>query len=98
MATWKSNKVVKWSEYTGFDYADCENSWEYGTVSDSLKINTKVGPYSDYTNSVEASERNEFYSKERALALLETLLDWAYTYEGDKAVSEILDRVKKDKS
>lgn len=92
MATWNSKKTVEWMLDTGFDYAPCENSWSYGTVSDFLRINTKIGPYSTMAGPVIASEKTEHYSKEEALALMKTLIDWAETYEGEGTVQRILEK------
>jgi hypothetical protein len=95
MATWKSNKSIKWWQDMGMSHSDNENSWEYGTVSDYLTVTTKIGEFSDFSHHP-ASEKQETYSKNEALALLETLLDWANKYEGSHKVDEIMKRVKND--
>lgn len=97
MATWNSRRTVKWSYDAGFDYAACENHWSYGTVSDFLTIITKMDQYSTYTGYQPASEKITHYSKSEALALLETLIDWAETYEGKGTVEDLLkQRIAKD--
>jgi hypothetical protein len=90
MATWKSKDSVMWDQDMGFDYAKCETSWEYHTVSDYLTIKTKVGPFSTMDGGQPASEETKGISKAEALAMLETLIDWAETYEGSGTVEEML--------
>jgi len=93
MATWYSRKDVKFSRDMGMSYAECSQSWEYGTTSDYLRITTKQGAYSDFSYH-EPSTDDKTYSKEEALALLETLMDWANRYEGVGEVDDILKRVR----
>lgn len=94
VATWKSKRTANYSEHMGDDYAKCEKSWEYGTVSDSLRVITKRGAYSVWGKTEPESESSEYYSQEEALALLETLVDWAETYEGEGTVADIIKYVK----
>lgn len=74
-------------------YSANENSWSYGTVADFLTVTTKVGEFSDFSHNP-ATERHEHYSKAEALALLETLADWAETYEGEGTVHAMLIALK----
>lgn len=97
MATWKSIHTVKWDMYTGFDYTECKNTWSYGTVSDFLSIHTNINEYSDYSGKVPSREKVEHYSKSEALGLLESLIDWAETYEGEGTVSNLILKIKGSK-
>lgn len=90
MATWRSKDAVIWSQDMGFDYAECETRWEYGTVADILTIKTKVGEFHDMSGPFPASEEIKHMSNSEALAMLETLIDWAETYEGEGTVAEML--------
>lgn len=94
MATWNSNKSFKYDEYTGFDYAKCELTWSYGTVADILIIKQNTEECFGFGRSIPASEHFEYMSREKALALLETLIDWAEIYEREGIVSEMLERRK----
>lgn len=96
MATWKSVKTVKFDRDMGFDYAKSELTWSYQTVSDYLTIYQKNGEYSTYNGVQPESESVKHFSKNEALALLETLLDWANVYEGEDTIKEMLERINKD--
>lgn len=90
MATWKSKDSVIWSQDMGFDYAECETRWEYYTVTDSLSVITKVGSFSDFGKTHPESEDIKRLSRAEALAMLETLVDWAETFEGEGTVEQML--------
>lgn len=93
MATWNSNLKIKWDCDMGMSFVDCENSWSYQTVSDFLTIKTVIGEYSDFSNHA-ATEIMKLYSKNEALALLETLIDWAEIYEGEGVTEDIIKTLK----
>ncbi len=92
MATWNSTKPIEWSQDQGMEYSDNENSWTYATVSDYLTITTKVGEYSDFSNHP-ATKKIEHYSQNEALALLETLMDWAGRYN-PREMNELIVKLK----
>lgn len=96
MATWNSKHQVTWPMDTGFEYITCENTWSYHTVSDFLTVRCDIPESSNYSDKKFPQETRTFsYSQYEALALLETLLDWAYTYEGPEEVDKILNKIKK---
>ena len=90
MATWKSKYPIKYWEDMGLDCAECELSWQYNTTSDILMEKRRVGNYSDMKGEVASTEHQELYSNNRALAMLEMLIDWAETFEGEGTVSKLL--------
>ena len=94
MGLWKGSKPTKYKEYTGADYADTEVVWDYHTVSDTLALNFKQGEYSNFYNTVPASEFRQLMGPDRALALLEQLADWCNTYEGPEKLDEIINRIR----
>lgn len=91
MATWNAVKPVLWSEDMGMSFADCETLWDYSTPSDILCITTKVGAYDDFS-SHPPSETRKLYSNNHALALLETLIDWAECFEGEGTVAALVEK------
>ena len=95
MATWKGRFSTKYSEYMGMDYADTEVSWTYGTVSDILTLHYKQGPYNDYYKHHESQEFTEHMSQEKAMALLEQLIDWAECYQREGIVLKLLEKREK---
>lgn len=90
MATWKSIEKVEYLQDTGLDYVKTKKSWEYNTTSDILTILTEMGEYYDYGGKVEASENRELLGKSESLGLLESLIDWAETFEGEGTVEKLL--------
>ena len=95
MAQLKGTKPTKYKEYTGADYADTEVVWDYHTASDILALNFKQGEYSNYYNTVPASEFRQLMGNDRALAILEQLADWCDKYEGPEVLNEIIERIRK---
>ncbi len=93
MATWNTRRPTTYDEYMGMAYAKTEVKWSYGTVSDTLTLHYKQDEYSDF-NHHPVREFTEHMSKEKALAVLEQLMDWANTYEGPETVDKILDKIR----
>lgn len=96
MATWRSRRALKYLCDMGDTYANRELSWEYGTVSDTLRIKTDTEAFVGYSGTCEATTSTEYYGKWDALATLETLLDWAFIYEGEHVIEEMMKRIKRD--
>lgn len=94
MATWKGKSPTRWSEYMGADYADMEVVWSYSTVTDTVILQYKRGDYSDWGKHHDPKEFDEHMSKEKGLAMLEQLMSWANTYEGEEVVDKILKKVR----
>lgn len=94
MATWRSNKILGWTQDMGDDYAVCNTTWQYATTVDTLVITTDVGPYSDHGNSFPSSVKEDRMGRDEALAKLEILLDWCDTYEGSHVVDSIINKIR----
>ncbi len=92
MSTWKCKNEIEWTLDTGLDYATCVNTWEYQTTSDYLTITTKEGESRAMAGIVEPGVKVEHYSNNEARALLETLIDWLETYDGQGSVQELLNK------
>lgn len=91
MATWKSDKTVKFTEDLGEDYSKSEMSWEYSTTTDCLTICTKRSKnFSDLPLI-----NNCYFGKNNSLAMLEILIDWADCYEGPEIVDKIFSKARK---
>lgn len=86
MATWKgtpksfSLEVWKKGNYGYSDYENVEFNWEYGTVSDYLRI---------YRKDSEGTT-DESYSNWEAQARLYMMVQWMVRYEGKEAFMRLI--------
>lgn len=76
-------------------YAKTEVVWSYGTVADVLSLHYKQEAFSDF-NYVPAKEFAEHISKEKALAVLEQLMDWANRYEGKHVIDNLVKKIREE--
>jgi hypothetical protein len=83
-------RLVKYTIDMGSCYVDAEKRWEYNTTSDSLAVFTKTPEYYDFGTTYKAKESREFFGQSDALGMLELLIDWAETYEGEGTVENLI--------
>lgn len=92
MATWKGTPYVYNLEIVAdhgyLDYGPVEYRWEYQTTADSLVI---------ISEEKGKEPSRDYYGRERAIAHMETMLDWFATYEGVENLEAIVAAIKEKK-